>query len=413
MKMIKKLLNYNRDDSLIRDSFILFIATMFANVAAFFYHFYMGRVLGPVDYGVLGAVLSIAYIVSVPSIVIQTTLTKFIADLKAKKKNREVNSLYLTALSKLFLFSILIFILFLSLSYFLAEFLRINVLTLIVFSPVLIFAFLLPVARGLLQGKQEFKKLGFNIFLEAFSKLVFGILLVYIGFHIYGAIVGIVIAFIVAFLYLYFININIKAKNKFEMSNVYKFGMPVLFSLLILTLFYTVDVFLVKHYFSELEAGYYAALSLIGKIVFFASVAISTVMFPKVAELYARKKPTINILYKSMLFVSIMGIFIISCYILLPNFIVSILLGNAYLEIAGYLWLFGILMLFFSLTYLLVFYNLSINRKSFLSKLLFILIAEILIIYFYHPSIKAIIFELILLNLSAFVLMLIYTLRRK
>ncbi len=411
--MVKKLFDYKKEDSLIRDSFILFIATMFANLAAFFYHFYMGRVLGPADYGILGAILSIAYIVSVPSIVIQTTLTKFIADLKAKKKDKDINLLYKTALSKFFLFSILIFVLFLSLSHFLAGFLKIDTLTLIVFSPVLIFAFLLPVTRGLLQGKQEFKKLGFNLFLEAFSKLVLGILLVYMGFHIYGAIAGIVLSFTVAFFYLHLGNIKIKTENKFEMSNIYKFGIPVLLSLLILTLFYTIDVFLVKHYFSELEAGYYAAISLIGKIVFFASAAISTVMFPKVAELYARKKPTIQILYKSMFFVSIIGVFIIACYLLFPKLIVSILLGNAFIEIASYLWMFGIVMLFFSLTYLLVFYNLSVNRKSFLPYLLFVLIVEIVVIFFYHVSLKTIIFELILLNLLSLILMLIYTLRRK
>lgn len=411
--MIKKLFNYNKDDSLIRDSFILFVATMFANLAAFFYHFYMGRVLGPVDYGILGVILSIAYIVSVPSMVIQTTITKFIADLRAKKRDKEINSLYKTALSKFFLFSIILFALFLSLSYFLAGFLKINALTLVVFSPVLIFAFLLPVTRGLLQGKQEFKKLGFNLFLEAFSKLVFGILLVYIGFHIYGAIAGIALSFTVAFFYLYLANAKIESESKFGMANVYRFGMPVFFSLLILTLYYTIDVFLVKHYFSELNAGYYAAISLIGKIVFFASVAISTVMFPKVADLYARKKPTKHILYKSMFFISFMGVFIILCYLLFPKLIVSILLGNAFIEISSYLWMFGVVMLLFSLTYLLVFYNLSVNRKSFLPYLLFVLIAEIFIIFFYHVSLKIIIFELILLNLSSFILMLIYTLRRK
>lgn len=411
--MIKKFFDYNKDDSLIRDSFILFVATMFANLAAFFYHFYMGRVLGPVDYGILGVVLSIAYIVSVPSTVIQTTITKFIADLMARKKEKEVSSLYKTALFKFFLFSIILFVLFLVLSSFLADFLKINVLTLVVFSPVFIFAFLLPVGRGLLQGKQEFKKLGFNLFLEAFSKLVLGILLVYVGFHIYGAIAGIVLAFVVAFFYLYFGNIGIKSKTKFDMSKVYKFGMPVFLSLLILTLYYTIDVFLVKHYFSELEAGYYAALSLIGKIVFFASVAISTVMFPKVADLYARDKRTKHILYKSMFFISFMGVFIILCYLLFPKLIVSILLGNAFIEISSYLWMFGVVMLLFSLTYLLVFYNLSVNRKSFLLYLLFVLIAEVFIILFYHVSLKIIIFELILLNLSSFILMLIYTLRRK
>ena len=41
--MVKKLFDYKKEDSLIRDSFILFIATMFANLAAFFLSFLYGQ----------------------------------------------------------------------------------------------------------------------------------------------------------------------------------------------------------------------------------------------------------------------------------------------------------------------------------------------------------------------------------
>ena len=57
MVNIKNFLKYTKDDSLIRDSFILFVATMIMNLGAFLYHFVMGRMLGPEGYGILGVVL--------------------------------------------------------------------------------------------------------------------------------------------------------------------------------------------------------------------------------------------------------------------------------------------------------------------------------------------------------------------
>ncbi len=57
MDFIKKILNYEKDDSLIRDGIILFSATMIANFASYLYHFGMGRFLGPAEYGALGAIL--------------------------------------------------------------------------------------------------------------------------------------------------------------------------------------------------------------------------------------------------------------------------------------------------------------------------------------------------------------------
>ncbi|MFH1210172.1 MAG: oligosaccharide flippase family protein [archaeon] len=411
--MINKLMKYKREDSLIRDNFVLFTAIMFGNVAAFFYHFYMGRVLGPEDYGILGVVLSLLYIINVPFNVIQTTITNIISEFKAKNQEKQISLIYRTTISKFFFYGILITLIFFVISPIIANFLKIPLTILFVFSPIFIFALILPVTRGYLQGQQSFKKLGFNVFIEAFTKLTFGILLVYLGFHIYGAVTAIVISFGAAFIYLYITNKNIpKSNEKYDMKKVYKQCLPILIALLLLTFYYTIDMFLVKHYFSDLDAGYYAALSVLGKIVFFASVSVSTVMFPKVADLHARNKTTKYLMYKSMFLVFLIGFFIILFYFLFPKLVITTLFGSAYLSISSFVWLFGLIMLLFSLSYLLVLYNLSVSRRSFLWILITFAILESVIILIYHPSLMIIINELVLLNFLSFILMLIYTLRK-
>lgn len=429
MGFVKNFLNYNKDDSLIRDSFILFIASMFANVAGFFYHFYMGRVLGPVDYGILGVVFSIAYLINVPATVVQTGVTKFTADFLAKGENETaVYKIHKTIFSKMFVYAFLLMMVFLLFSGIISNVLKISIYPLFVFAPYILFALMLPVLRGFLQGRQLFKKLGINLVLESVFKLVFGIGLVYFGFRVYGAVVAVVIASFLACLLIYFNvkkfnlshnvdsgnvenNIEGDIKNKFEISDFYKYIKPVFFALLFLTLLYTIDVFFVKHYFSEHEAGLYTALSLIGRIVFFASSAVSMVMFPKVVDLAAKGKMSRHILYKSLFFVALIGIPIIIFYLVFPEIVVLMLVGNDYLWIADKLWLFGVIMLLFSLNYVFVFYNLSIGKKKFLPILFFVFIFEVLFLFFFHKSMLEILIGLVLLNLILLISMVGYTLR--
>ena len=47
---------------------------------------------------------------------------------------------------------------------------------------------------------------------------------------------------------------------------------------------------LVKHFFSPHDAGIYAGLSLIGRVIFFFSAPIASVMFPVIVQKYARKE---------------------------------------------------------------------------------------------------------------------------
>ena len=66
MVVLKNLFKKLKEDSMIRDSFILLVATMIMNLSGFLYHFVMGRLLEPTNYGILGAALSLFYILLLP-----------------------------------------------------------------------------------------------------------------------------------------------------------------------------------------------------------------------------------------------------------------------------------------------------------------------------------------------------------
>lgn len=411
MNIIKKLLQYEKDDSLIRDGLILFTATMIGNFASFLYHFGMGRFLGPIEYGALGAILSIFYFVLVPFNVIQTTISKFVAKFKAENEEEKIKYLFYKSLKKFLIIGMISTIVFLMFSPLIADFIKINTINMIILATIIPFALLLPINRGLFQGFQNFKKLGANIIIETTAKLAIGFLLVLIGYKLIGAVIGLVAAYVIPFI-ISIIQLKryySKKQQDIKHKDIYKYSIPVLITLLSLTAFYSVDVIIMKHYMNETDAGYYAATAILGRIVFFATLAISMVMFPKVAEMDAMKKPNKHILKKALAIVALVGGAITIGYLLLPKLVVLTLFGKEFLPITRYITAFAFLMSFFSLTYLTAMYNLSINKTKFIYILLGFNIIEIIALVIMHNSIAQVITIMTITMVLMFIILLLYT----
>src|SRR3972149_6265257 len=98
---MKKFIQTVMSHSLARSSGIILAGSMTANVLAYVYHLFMGRLLGPAGYGEFSSLLSLLYIVTVPLLVAQTVLVKFVSGFKAHGQVGQSKSLFLGA-SKLF-----------------------------------------------------------------------------------------------------------------------------------------------------------------------------------------------------------------------------------------------------------------------------------------------------------------------
>ncbi|MEK6922768.1 MAG: polysaccharide biosynthesis C-terminal domain-containing protein [Nanoarchaeota archaeon] len=418
--MIKKLWNYGRKDSMIRDSILLFSTTMTANFGAFLFHLFMGRFLGPSSYGALGVLLSMIYLIGVPVNVIQTIITKFVSQFKANNEIDKINSLVRKSSFRLVIYASIVFFLGLFTIPFLSNFLRISATSILILSPVVIFVSLLPILRGTFQGLQKFNHLALNLFLEVLLKLGLGILFVYAGWHLNGAILAITLSFFfpitIAFIPLrkYYKS----TKEIIETRQIYKYAYPVLIAVLFLTMLYSIDLFLVKHFFDETLAGFYAAVSIMGKVIFFASLPISLVMFPKSVEIQTKRESTGGILKKALFLVGLISISITIFYFIFPLFALKLLFGREYISIyniMGYniLALFGLIITMFSFIYILSLYNLSINRTKFTYFVIFANVLEVGLIYFFHNSLIQVALILSLIMALLLVYMLFYTYRVK
>ena len=387
-------------NGLIRTSFFILFATMTYNALNFFYHFAAARMLGPSEYGIVASLFSIIYIVSMGSTTIQNTVTKFTAKFKSRNEYGKISSLFSRAMKKFLIYSLIITVLWLLISPLIASFLKISVLNVLTLIPIIILCVLMPLNRGLLQGLQKFKPLGWNMITEGTIKFVLALVLMYFGLKSNGAICAVSIGMLLAFI-LTFPSLNLKKakKDHFDSKEIYKFSLITLIALTLVTAIYSLDVFLVKHFFDAASAGHYAVLSLLGKIVFFGGTAIGLVMFPKITEAHEKnKKEAARIYRKSMLFTLIISSLITLVYFIFSNLIISIIFGKAYLDIALLLGWFGVFMTLLSLSYIAVLHKLAIGKKNFIALIGIAVVLEIILISLFHESLMQIVTSLIGLN---------------
>ena len=200
-----------------------------------------------------------------------------------------------------------------------------------------------------------------------------------------------------------------KKNIEFDSKPIYKYAVPVIISLFLFTGFYTIDVLLVKHFFNEHNAGLYVALSFLGKIIFFGTQSVATVMFPKAVSNFTVNKISKKLVNKAMFLVGSLGGIAVIAYFIFPKLAIMILYGKTYLEISNLLGIYGLVMLILSLSYVLVFYNLSLHRKKFILILLLFLILESFMLFMFHKTMLQIILILLVLMFLMYVSLLFYT----
>jgi O-antigen/teichoic acid export membrane protein len=369
-------------------SSLIFIGSFFN----YLFNMIMGRLLGPADYGILAALLAIVYVLAVFSSSVQLMTTKYTSIYKAEEAEDKINVLFWQMNKKMFWVSIFSFLLIFSLSPLIASFLNIpSCKTVMIFSLIFLVTFLAPVNRGILQGLQRFFYFAGSFIIESGIKLLTGVLLVILGFGVNGAaiapFIGVLLAYLIIFIPLLKLFKKRKKKIHLPWKEMLVYTKPVFLTTLGLSSFMIVDVFLVKHYFPPFEAGIYAALALMARVVFFITGPINQVMFPLVAESYQKKKKHTGFLLDSVFLVTLLSAAVLLFYYFFPDLSIKIIFGSAYLAVKPYLVFFGFAVFMYSLANVLIFYYLAIQRTmiAFLPFLTALLLIGLIILF--HASI--------------------------
>ena len=386
------------DKKFLASGIIVFSGSMIVNVINYLFHLVLGRSLGPADYGVAVSLISFLAILSLPLSTITTVVTKYSSESYALKKYGQIAYLYKKINKYLLIIGIALVALIIIFANQIGNFLQIEPLYIRLVSIFLIFAFLASVTRGILQGVKKFKSYTYNLIIEVAVKLIFFLILFYFGLKITGFIYAFVgsmaIAYLISLLPIKkFISASLEKINLRSFFGYSTYALLALSTVSALTYF---DVLLVKHYFSAEEAGYYAALATVGKIVLFLAMPIITVMFPYISEAHTKNERHFHLLAQTTGIICLMSAAVLAAYYFFPELIIKILYGSKFIVVSNYLFLFGLAMFMLTLVNILIYYFLSIKKLSFVWIVILSAVGELLLIYFRHGNIQTIIYNLLI-----------------
>lgn len=196
-------------------------------------------------------------------------------------------------------------------------------------------AFYVPLGcrRGYIQGTYGFRGLATNMVVEGAVRLGGSYLLVMLGFGVRGVIAANAAAVAVAYLVIP-PKLAARVASPISLWNAILEMGQALFFFSGQVLINNCDIVLVKHLFSSEEAGLYAAIAMVGRVIFSFSQAVVNSTFPLVAGTRREERKNFQVLATSLgLVVTIGSVLAIALY-LTPPWVWSTLFGSGF-RIAG------------------------------------------------------------------------------
>ncbi|MCL5073922.1 MAG: oligosaccharide flippase family protein [Actinobacteria bacterium] len=398
-----------RNHPLFSGSAIMVLGSNSVNFLAYLYHLIMGRILGPSNYGELASMLSIIGLLGIIPASINLVVIKYISGSKNEAETQAIVSWFKR---KIFLMAVLFALGVLIVSPLLSSFLHIkNIIYWFVIAVSFLFAIQTVLNRAILQGLLKFKETITTTLIENIIKLLGSILLVYLGFQVMGAMVGFALSAIIGW-YLtnsYLKNYSEKVVTFPDAKKIFLFALPVALQSFSITALYSSDLILVKHFFTAHDTGIYASLSTLGKIIFFGTGPIASVMFPLISQRQSRGGKYKKILFYSIATTGAVAFILTLFYWVFPQFAISLLYGSAYLGASNLLVWFGIFISLFTLSSLLVSFNLSLGDTNVVIFPFAAALGQIIAIWVFHESLFQVVLVSTLVNALLLLSLLIYS----
>ena len=275
-----------------KNSLILFVLMMSANVCNYLFQIVMGNLMEVEQYAQANTVVSLVGVLSIPTTIITMISARYIA-LNASNgrydRIRDVIRLMLKFASCIGLvLAIVILILLNKITILFALDSRYYVIGALAITVVNL---CYSITSGTLQGMKHFFQYGMQSIMIAAGKLIFSIGLVLLGWKVYGIITalllgtGIAIVYGVHYMKKYILHRDEEsARHGIDLKEFLRYSFGTIVAQGCVIALTNGDILLVKAYFDDTQAGLYSSASVIGKIAMYVSTAIVATLFPMVVE---------------------------------------------------------------------------------------------------------------------------------
>jgi O-antigen/teichoic acid export membrane protein len=411
---MKKLAKKAIKNKFISGSFIVITGNLVANFFNFLFNVFMSRSLSVIDYGTLASIITLITFPALLTSAVNPVVVRYAGSYFAKGELSLVRGLYLKFTQFFLLFGVICFTIFIVILSQISAFFHIDNLFILFFANGIMFITLINITNiSFIQAKLAFR---FNIVIglsTAVAKLLFGILFIYVGYSVTGAVGAIFISAIVTLVlgfypFRFILSKNLKS-SKIGIKELFRYGIPAALTQIGLTSFISLDILFGKHFFTSEQAGLYAGLSLIGKVIFYVTGPICGVMFPIIVQKYSNNERTQNTLLLSIIFTLSPALVLTGFYFLFPEYTILFFLKKTeYLKIIPYVGFFGLSITLYSIHNLLATFYLAINKTRVYIPILCASVLQIIFFIMYHQTIQQMITVSLSINLLLVIGFLLY-----
>ncbi len=389
---------------------LFMISVLAVNGGNYLYNLILGRLLGPAEFADAAVLITFLLVLSFVAMTFQLVTAKFSVLFENQLFKSFISKIYKNALA----IGIIMGVLIVGFATQLQQLFNTSSLSMfVIFGCGVPLYFLMSVNRGVFQGKKAFKALSITYQSEMLSRLLFTLGFIFL-LNIQSSVIiaiGILISFIFGLIPFKTKSINFKSKSL----------MPILQAkqvrhFFILTAFYELtqiiinnsDILLVKHYFESYEAGLYASLALIGRIVYFIAWMFVMLLLPTVVQLKKEGKETTSILLKYIGYIAAISMIIVLACLSFPETIIKLLFGEHYIAMAPLLWKYAIATSMFAISNIFAYYYLSLDKyiPVIISGVFGML--QMVLVIFYHNSLEQVVYMQILAMILLLIIQFIF-----
>ncbi len=272
---------YATHAKILNGSIVLLIGSVFVSLANFGYNIGVARMLGPSDFSHAAAAVTILMLISAVTLAFQLVCTKLIARAETVVAKAAV---YQHLMKRAWIIGFGLGVFMLLTNTVLATYLRLSSPWIIILLAIGLTIYVpLGVKRGGLQGTCRFRGLAWNMAAEAIAKFVGALVLIAMGFGVLGAVAAISASVILAF-WLPDRAAELRGPAVPGRSEHMGEGRQAIVFFVGQVIISNIDILMVKHFFSPDDAGLYAAIALVGRLLYFAAWSVISAMFPVSAE---------------------------------------------------------------------------------------------------------------------------------
>ncbi|HEX3661979.1 MAG TPA: hypothetical protein VHU89_11135 [Acidobacteriaceae bacterium] len=346
---------------IVSGSFVLLVGSGVATATNLAYNIAVARFLGPAGFGHATAVYTLLILISALTLSIQIVSAKMVAQQGTREGKKAVYRLFHRAA---WVAGIAVGLGLLVFQRPIASFLNLPSPSLVALLSVGA-AFYVPLGarRGYVQGACAFRSLATSLVIEGVGRLGGSLLLVKMGFGVPGVIAANSAAVVLAYLLLIpqrgpamrIPQLRQEAQRETIQALIF-FAGQVLIS--------NWNIVLVKHFFAPRGAGLYAAVAMVGRVIFTSSWAVVNSMFPLVAGTRAEDRRGFRVIATPLLLVLAVGSVIVLALHLAPPWIWTTFFGKGFFLTGRYdlsylMEMYGIMTVIYCLSVVLITYEMS------------------------------------------------------